>query len=170
MPACASASCRISQHCRAPRNDGLFVIQPEGVDSFLSPPPVARLAGVSKVAEDKLKRRARPARESPAGNDLQPMTKPPWLVLSCSTLHRANYSNTVRLPSQEIHRAWTLRPLPSRIRAGKVRILCFRVGTARSAETTLVLVAAVGSTSVAVWSSKPHPTAFGRCSATLQTN
>jgi hypothetical protein len=60
--------------------------------------------------------------------------------------------------------------LRSRIRAGKVRTLCFRMGTARSAGTTLVLVAAVGSTSVAVWNSKPHPTAFGRCSATLHTN
>ena len=138
--------------------------------SFFSPPPVARLPGVSKVAEDQLKRRPRPTSRIASRKRPLTMTKAALVVLSYSTLHRANYLSTVRLPSQEIHRAWTLRPLPSRIRAGKVRTLCFRVGTARSAGTTLVLVAAVGSTSVAVWSSKPHLTAFGRCSATLRTN
>jgi DNA polymerase IV len=35
--------------------DGLFVIQPEGVDSFLLPLPVGRLPGVGKVTEGKLK-------------------------------------------------------------------------------------------------------------------
>lgn len=35
--------------------DGLFVIQPEEVDSFLSPLPVSRLPGVGKVTEEKLK-------------------------------------------------------------------------------------------------------------------
>jgi DNA polymerase IV len=35
--------------------DGLFVIQPEDVDSFLLPLPVGRLPGVGKVTEDKLK-------------------------------------------------------------------------------------------------------------------
>ncbi len=35
--------------------DGLFVIQPHYVDSFLSPLPVGRLPGVGKVTEDKLK-------------------------------------------------------------------------------------------------------------------
>ena len=35
--------------------DGLFVIQPEDVDSFLSPLPVGRLPGVGKVTEAKLK-------------------------------------------------------------------------------------------------------------------
>jgi len=35
--------------------DGLFVIQPEEVDSFLSPLPVGRLPGVGKVTEEKLK-------------------------------------------------------------------------------------------------------------------
>jgi DNA polymerase-4 len=34
--------------------DGLFVIQPEEVDSFLTPLPVGRLPGVGKVTEDKL--------------------------------------------------------------------------------------------------------------------
>ncbi|HEV2396293.1 MAG TPA: DNA polymerase IV [Candidatus Sulfotelmatobacter sp.] len=34
--------------------DGLFVIQPAEVDSFLSPLPVARLPGVGKVTEEKL--------------------------------------------------------------------------------------------------------------------
>jgi DNA polymerase IV len=36
--------------------DGLFVIQPEEVASFLSPLPVGRLPGVGKVTEEKLKR------------------------------------------------------------------------------------------------------------------
>lgn len=35
--------------------DGLFVIQPDDVDSFLSPLAVARLPGVGKVTEEKLK-------------------------------------------------------------------------------------------------------------------
>ena len=35
--------------------DGLFVIQPEEVDSFLMPLPVSRLPGVGKVMEEKLK-------------------------------------------------------------------------------------------------------------------
>ena len=34
--------------------DGLFVIQPEDIDSFLLPLPVGRLPGVGKVTEDKL--------------------------------------------------------------------------------------------------------------------
>jgi DNA polymerase-4 len=34
--------------------DGLFVIQPEEVDSFLLPLPVGRLPGVGKVTEEKL--------------------------------------------------------------------------------------------------------------------
>ena len=36
--------------------DGLFVIQPEEVDSFLLPLPVSRLPGVGKVTEEKLTR------------------------------------------------------------------------------------------------------------------
>jgi DNA polymerase-4 len=36
--------------------DGLFVIQPEDIDSFLLPLPVGRLPGVGKVTEEKLKR------------------------------------------------------------------------------------------------------------------
>src|SRR6202007_2077751 len=35
--------------------DGLFVIQPEDIDSFLLPLPVDRLPGVGKVTEEKLK-------------------------------------------------------------------------------------------------------------------
>src|SRR5580658_3944472 len=35
--------------------DGLFVIQPEKVDSFLPPLPVGRLPGVGKVTEERLK-------------------------------------------------------------------------------------------------------------------
>ena len=35
--------------------DGLFVIRPEEVDSFLLPLPVSRLPGVGKVTEEKLK-------------------------------------------------------------------------------------------------------------------
>jgi DNA polymerase-4 len=34
--------------------DGLFVIQPEDIDAFLLPLPVARLPGVGKVTEEKL--------------------------------------------------------------------------------------------------------------------
>jgi DNA polymerase-4 len=34
--------------------DGLFVIQPEEIDSFLLPLPVGRLPGVGKVTEEKL--------------------------------------------------------------------------------------------------------------------
>jgi DNA polymerase IV len=34
--------------------DGLFVIQPEGVDAFLLPLPVGRLPGMGKVTEEKL--------------------------------------------------------------------------------------------------------------------
>jgi DNA polymerase-4 len=34
--------------------DGLFVIQPDDVDSFLSPLPVGRLPGVGRVTEEKL--------------------------------------------------------------------------------------------------------------------
>ena len=36
--------------------DGLFVIQPEEIDSFLLPLPVSRLPGVGKVTEEKLTR------------------------------------------------------------------------------------------------------------------
>src|SRR5213593_1830763 len=36
--------------------DGLFVIQPEEVDSFLLPLPVGRLPGVGKVTEEKLEK------------------------------------------------------------------------------------------------------------------
>jgi DNA polymerase-4 len=35
--------------------DGLFVIQPNELDSFLSPLPVSRLPGVGKVTEEKLR-------------------------------------------------------------------------------------------------------------------
>src|SRR5882757_5498386 len=35
--------------------DGLFVIQPEEIDSFLMPLPVGRVPGVGKVTEEKLK-------------------------------------------------------------------------------------------------------------------
>jgi DNA polymerase-4 len=44
---------KIASDWRKP--DGLFVIQPEEVDSFLSPLPVGRLPGVGKVTEEKLK-------------------------------------------------------------------------------------------------------------------
>ena len=45
---------KIASDWRKP--DGLFVIQPEEVDSFLLPLPVGRLPGVGKVMEEKLKR------------------------------------------------------------------------------------------------------------------
>jgi DNA polymerase IV len=44
---------KIASEWRKP--DGLFVIQPEDVDSFLLPLPVGRLPGVGKVMEEKLK-------------------------------------------------------------------------------------------------------------------
>src|SRR5690348_13344877 len=43
---------KIASDWRKP--DGLFVIQPENVDKFLSPLPVARLPGVGKVTEKRL--------------------------------------------------------------------------------------------------------------------
>lgn len=43
---------KIASDWRKP--DGLFVIQPEGVDAFLSPLPVRRLPGVGKVTEKRL--------------------------------------------------------------------------------------------------------------------
>ena len=45
---------KIASDWRKP--DGLFVIQPEEVDQFLLPLPVARLPGVGKVTEEKLKK------------------------------------------------------------------------------------------------------------------
>src|SRR5256712_716557 len=44
---------KIASDWRKP--DGLFVIQPEEVDSFLLPLPVSRLPGVGRVMEEKLK-------------------------------------------------------------------------------------------------------------------
>ena len=44
---------KIASDWRKP--DGLFVIQPDDVDSFLSPLPVGRLPGVGKVTNEKLK-------------------------------------------------------------------------------------------------------------------
>jgi nucleotidyltransferase/DNA polymerase involved in DNA repair len=44
---------KIASDWRKP--DGLFVIQPEEIDSFLLPLPVSRLPGVGKVTEEKLK-------------------------------------------------------------------------------------------------------------------
>ena len=43
---------KIASDWRKP--DGLFVIQPDDVDGFLSPLPVARLPGVGKVTGEKL--------------------------------------------------------------------------------------------------------------------
>ena len=36
--------------------DGLFVVQPEGIETFLLPLPVGRLPGVGKVTEEKLEK------------------------------------------------------------------------------------------------------------------
>ena len=47
---------KIASDWRKP--DGLFVIQPQNVDAFLPPLSVARLPGVGKVTEDKLRRLA----------------------------------------------------------------------------------------------------------------
>jgi len=44
---------KIASDWRKP--DGLFVIQPDEVDAFLSPLPVGRIPGVGKVTEEKLK-------------------------------------------------------------------------------------------------------------------
>jgi DNA polymerase-4 len=43
---------KIASDWRKP--DGLFVIQPEGIDTFLPPLPVGRLPGVGKVTGEKL--------------------------------------------------------------------------------------------------------------------
>src|SRR5438067_13076418 len=43
---------KIASDWRKP--DGLFVIQPDDVDTFLLPLPVGRLPGVGKVTEEKL--------------------------------------------------------------------------------------------------------------------
>ena len=43
---------KIASDWRKP--DGLFVIQPDDVEAFLSPLPVSRLPGVGKVTEKKL--------------------------------------------------------------------------------------------------------------------
>lgn len=45
---------KIASDWRKP--DGLFVIQPHDVDTFLTPLPVGRMPGVGKVTEEKLKR------------------------------------------------------------------------------------------------------------------
>jgi DNA polymerase IV len=45
---------KIASDWRKP--DGLFVIQPEAVDAFLSPLPVRRLPGVGKVTENRLEK------------------------------------------------------------------------------------------------------------------
>ena len=45
---------KIASDWRKP--DGLFIIQPEEIDSFLFPLPVGRLPGVGKVTEEKLKK------------------------------------------------------------------------------------------------------------------
>jgi DNA polymerase-4 len=45
---------KIASDWRKP--DGLFVIQPQDLDTFLPPLPVARIPGVGKVTEDRLKR------------------------------------------------------------------------------------------------------------------
>lgn len=44
---------KIASEWRKP--DGLFIIQPKEIDSFLLPLPVSRLPGVGKVTEEKLK-------------------------------------------------------------------------------------------------------------------
>ena len=45
---------KIASDWRKP--DGLFVIQPDDIESFLSPLPVGRLPGVGKVMEEKLRK------------------------------------------------------------------------------------------------------------------
>jgi DNA polymerase-4 len=44
---------KIASDWRKP--DGLFVIQPQDIDTFLHPLPVGRIPGVGKVTEEKLK-------------------------------------------------------------------------------------------------------------------
>ena len=46
---------KIASDCRKP--DGLFVIQPEDIDTFLPPLPVGRIPGVGKVTEKSLQER-----------------------------------------------------------------------------------------------------------------
>jgi impB/mucB/samB family/IMS family HHH motif len=45
---------KLSSDWRKP--DGIFVIQPDDVETFLTPLPVARLPGVGKVTEEKLEK------------------------------------------------------------------------------------------------------------------
>ena len=61
---------KIASDWRKP--DGLFVIQPEDLDTFLPPLPVARIPGVGKVTETRLaetghQNRGRPAQPGAAG-------------------------------------------------------------------------------------------------------
>src|SRR6202140_3005854 len=56
--------------------DGLFVIQPEEVDSFLLPLPVDRLPGVGKVTEEKLKHLGEKTMENLGRRDLGPLAAP----------------------------------------------------------------------------------------------
>lgn len=63
-----------------------------------------------------------------------------------------------------------LQLLSSLIPEGNVRTLCSLPGMARSAEMTLVLVAAARNTSAAVWSSNPPPTLFGHNNETHPTS
>jgi DNA polymerase IV len=73
---------KIASDWRKP--DGLFVIQPDEVDSFLLPLPVSRLPGVGKVTEEKLK-------------SLQVQTVEDLRALDLSTLERRFGRYGVRL-------------------------------------------------------------------------
>jgi DNA polymerase IV len=73
---------KIASDWRKP--DGLFVIQPEEIDSFLLPLPVGRLPGVGKVTEEKLK-------------SLQVQTVADLRALDASTLERRFGRYGVRL-------------------------------------------------------------------------
>src|SRR5437868_2996207 len=63
---------KIASDWRKP--DGLFVIQPEDADAFLSPLPVSRLPGVGKVTEKKLEQLGVQTVEHPA-KDHVPATR-----------------------------------------------------------------------------------------------
>lgn len=73
---------KIASDWRKP--DGLFVIQPEEVDSFLLPLPVSRLPGVGKITEEKL-------------NSFQVQTVGNLRTLDLSTLERRFGRYGVRL-------------------------------------------------------------------------
>src|SRR5436309_10037781 len=76
--------------------DGLFVIQPEEVGTFLLPLPVGRLPGVGKVTEEKLEKLGIKTVSSLRGLDL-PMLKATSAAMACVSTSCPAASITARL-------------------------------------------------------------------------